>query len=207
MAKFMVVDDHPLAVMAIKTLLENEGHQVVAETGDSRRVLHLIEQHAPEGLVLDIDLPDKDGIEVLKSIRDKKIMIPVIVMSGKNAEHYASESIRYGANGFISKKNQLENLIMAVKAVLGGYTYFPLQQYDPPNKKSEHNDGGKIRQLSTREYQVLEMLSEGAEIIEIAAQLEISNKTVSTYKARIMEKLSLRNQKELLDFARINHIS
>ncbi|WP_343463659.1 response regulator transcription factor [Pantoea sp.] len=207
MAKFMIVDDHPLAIMAIKTLLETEGHEVVAETGDAHRVLHLIEKHAPEGLILDIDLPNKDGIEVLKSIRDKQIMIPVIVMSGKNAQHYAPESMRYGANGFISKKNELENLKVAVKAVLGGYAYFPLQYYDHGNKNGMIHDGDKIRQLSTREYQVLKMLSEGIEIIEIAAQLEISNKTVSTYKARIMEKLSLRNQKELLDFARINHIS
>ncbi|PKH27017.1 DNA-binding response regulator [Enterobacterales bacterium CwR94] len=207
MANFLVVDDHPLAVVAIRMLLENSGHKVIAETGDAYKVLSLIEKHGPDALVLDIDLPGKDGIQILKSMRDKKIMLPVIIMNGKNADYYAMQSMRYGANGYISKNSHLDNLNYAIHAVLSGYSYFPQRTSECVPTISTATDSDKIRALSSREFQVLRYLAAGTEIIDIAEHLGISHKTVSTYKARLMDKLGLRNQKDMLDFTRRNEIS
>lgn len=207
MRRFLIVDDHPIARMAIRLLLEKNGHQVVAETGDGAEVLPLVHQHAPDILVIDIDIPTINGIDVIDMLRKSRYMLPIIVMSGKNADYYALRSAKSGANGFISKKNNLDDLINAVNTVCSGYGYFPLRMHDTQLVEMPVDDSARIQTLSAREFQVLQYLAEGMEVITIATRMKISNKTVSTYKSRLMDKLGLKTRKDLLDFTRRNQVS
>ncbi len=207
MANFIIIDDHPLARLALRHMMEKEGHSIVAEAGEGEGVDQLINQHRVDALIVDIDLPGMNGIELIASLRQIGVKIPAIVMSGKNADYYSVESMKAGANGFISKKNNLEDLLQAVNAVFSGYGYFPLrmhQAYETTGPEDEHQ---KIKTLSKREFEVLKYLSEGKEIINIAHRMKISNKTVSTYKTRLMDKLGLKNQRDILEFTRRNQIS
>jgi len=207
MAKFIVVDDHPLARLAIRLLLEKEGHTVVAETDEGENIAGLVRKHAAEAIVMDIDLPGINGIEAILALRAGRIGIPVIVMSGKNADYYTEQSMKAGANGFISKQNNLTDLSSAVTAVFSGYGYFPLRMNQSYASASPNPDSERLRMLSRREFEVLRNLSSGMEIHDIASRMQVSNKTVSTYKARLMAKLTLKNQWELLEFARRNDIN
>lgn len=207
MRRFIVVDDHPIARMAIRLLLEKNDFQVVGETGDGAEVLPLVHQHKPDVLIIDIDIPTLNGIEVIDLLRKSHYMLPIIVMSGKNPDYYALKSAQSGANGFISKKNHLEDLIYAINSVCSGYGYFPLRMHDTRLMEEPADDSARIKSLSTREFEVLQYLAEGMEVITISTRMKISNKTVSTYKSRLMEKLGLKTRKELLDFTRRNQVS
>lgn len=206
MANFIIVDDHPLARLAIRIMLENAGHHIVAESEMAEGVERLILQHDVSALIIDIGLPGMTGIELIAALRNAGVQLPVIVMSGKDPGYYSAESIKAGANGFISKKNHMNDLLQAVHAVFSGYGYFPLRMQESSGISRLKSDAERIRLLSRREREVLKLLSQGKEIIYIAHQLQISNKTVSTYKARLMEKLGLKNQRDLLEFSRRNRI-
>lgn len=204
MRRFIVIDDHPLVRMAIRLFLEKNGFEVVAETGDGGEVLPLVHLHQPDVLVIDINIPTLNGIEVINLLRKSKFMLPIIVMSSKNPEHYVLKSALSGANGFISKTNHLEDLIYAVNAVCSGYGYFPQQMYATQLMGAPADDCARIKSLSAREFEVLQYLAEGMEVIAIATRIKISHKTVSTHKYRMMEKLGLTSRKELLDFIHRN---
>ena len=207
MAEFIIIDDHPLARLAIRMLLEKEGHTVVAESDSADRIVDMVRQHNAEALIMDIDLPDISGTEAIAQLRAWNILVPVIVMSGKDPKYYTQLSMRVGANGFISKQNSLADLSQAVNAVFSGYGYFPLRIHKLWKESVTESDSDRLGRLSKREFEVLRYLGEEQEIISIAACMEISNKTVSTYKARLMKKLGLKNQRDLLDFTRRNNIS
>lgn len=204
MATFIVVDDHPLARIALRLLLEKAGHTVVAETDRGEDVTHLVQRFAVEALVMDIDLPGIDGVQAIASLRAEDIHIPVIVVSGKSTEHYAAQSLKAGANGFVSKQNRLSDFTGAVSAVFSGYGYFPLCTYQACLSQETDPDIALLDTLSRRELEVLRYFSKGNDIRGIAACMHVSNKTVSTYKTRLMQKLNLENHRDLLDFARRN---
>ncbi|OIX90535.1 response regulator [Pantoea sp. Ae16] len=202
MAAFIVVDDHPLARIALRLLLEQAGHTVVAETDRGEDATHLVRRFAAEALVMDIDLPGIDGIQAIASLRAEDIHIPVIVVSGKNTEHYAAQSLKAGANGFVSKQNHLSDFAGAVSAVFSGYGYFPLHTHQACLSQGPAPDTARLNTLSRREFEVLRYFSKGLDISGIASCMQVSNKTVSTYKTRLMHKLNLENHRDLLDFAR-----
>jgi len=207
MSRFIVVDDHPLARTAIRALLEKNGHEVVAETAEGNEALSLTLALAPDMLIIDIDINNIDGLEVINTLRSQRNFTPAIVMSGKNADYYAQRSAKSGANGFISKKNNLSDLNIAIEAVKNGYGYFPLRNHSTELLQDSASDAERIKTLSVREFQVLQYLAQGMEVSAIAIRIKISSKTISTYKSRLMDKLGLKTRTELLDFVRRNQIS
>lgn len=206
MSKFLVVDDHPLARAAIRYILEHKKHEVIAESDDGQETLELVVKLKPDILILDININTMNGLDVINALRKMKNSIPIIVMSGKNSDYYASISARRGANGFISKRNSLSELTTAIDTVLNGCGYFPLRINYDGITENQLNDASKIKLLSRREIQVLEYLSQNMDLIDIAKEMEISNKTVSTYKIRLMDKLGLKSRSELYDFIRTNYM-
>ncbi|MFZ4214125.1 response regulator, partial [Pantoea endophytica] len=196
MPRFIIVDDHPIARIAIKLLLEKHGHSVIAECGDGEEAVTLVSQLKPDMLIVDIDIPTLNGIEVIKAIRRSGRTLPIIVMSGKNIDYYASQSAKAGANGFISKANNLDDLVNAVNTVRNGYGYFPLNASNTLFENQPIDDSVRLKSLSAREFEVLQYLGQGMEVITIATRMKISNKTVSTFKSRLMPKLELKNRKE-----------
>ncbi|UAN44191.1 response regulator [Serratia sp. JSRIV001] len=206
MSKVIIVDDHPIVRMAIQFLVEKEGHCVVAETGDGIEALALVDLHYPDIVVVDVDILTLNGIEVVRALREKSFPGIIIVISGKNPEFYSPRSALSGADGFISKKNNLPELVTAIKAAQNGYSYFPLKRFESQHAQQSMDDQERLGTLSPQEFQVFQHMTKGLENIKIAAQMKISSKTVSTYKSRLMDKLGCKTQLDLFDFARRNNL-
>ncbi|AJZ89328.1 transcriptional regulator [Klebsiella michiganensis] len=206
MAKVIIVDDHPIARMAIRFLVEKEGHSVVAEGGDGVEAIALVEQYHPDILVIDIDIGSLSGIDVVKALRGNSFPGIIIVISGKNPEFYSPRSAQSGADGFISKKNNLPEIITAIQVAQNGYGYFPLKRFEAPQTQQTMDDQERMGTLSPQEFQVFQHIIKGLENIKIASKMKISNKTVSTYKSRLMEKLGCKSQLDIFEFARRNNL-
>ncbi|MGL5384346.1 MAG: response regulator [Serratia sp. (in: enterobacteria)] len=206
MTKVIIVDDHPIVRMAIQFLVEKEGHSVVAETGDGIEALSLVDLHYPDIVIVDVDIHSLNGIEVVKALREKSFPGTIIVISGKNPEFYSPRSALSGADGFISKKNNLPELVTAIKAAQNGYSYFPLKRFESQHARQSMDDQERLGTLSPQEFQVFQHMIKGLENIKISTRMKISSKTVSTYKSRLMDKLGCKTQLDLFDFARRNNL-
>jgi len=207
MRNVLIVDDHPVVRLSVRLLLEKDGFIVVAETGDGLDAITLIKQHNPDFVVIDLDIPSLNGIDVIKRLRNIDYQGGLLVLSSKDDEHYIKRCALAGADGFVSKKNQLSQLHDALRAICGGYGYFPrmIPRKEASLTESE-SDHKKIAELSTKELQVLHFLIKGEKLIDIGLLMHISDKTVSTYKNRMMIKLGLKNMVELYDFAQRNNL-
>jgi len=200
----VIVDDHPLARMAIKTLLESEGISVVGEAEDGAKALSLVDEHYPDLVIIDVDIPVMSGIEVVEKLRKQAFSRIIIVVSAKNDLFYGKRSADAGANAFISKKEGMTNIIAAVNASLNGYSYFPLSLHAFMGSLSSEQQ--MLQSLSSQEIKVMRYILSGAENMKIASDMCLSNKTVSTYKSRLMEKLNCKSLMELFSFAQRNKI-
>lgn len=204
----VIVDDHPLARMAIRNLLESEGITVVGEAGDGAQALHLVDQLYPDLVIVDVDIPVMSGIEVVEKLRKQAFNRIIIVVSAKNDLFYGKRSADAGANAFISKKEGMTNIIAAVNASLNaslnGYSYFPLSLHAFMGSLSSEQE--MLQSLSSQEIKVMRYILAGTDNMKIASEMNISNKTVSTYKSRLMEKLNCRSLMDLFSFAQRNKI-
>lgn len=200
----IIIDDHPLARMAIRNLLENDGITVVAEAGDGAEALTAVSQHKPDVVIVDVDIPILSGIEVVEKLRKQHYSKIIIVVSAKNDTFYGKRSADAGANAFISKKEGMTNILSALHAAQNGYSYFPFSLSGFVGSLSKEEE--MLESLSTQEIKVLRAILNGADNRQIAADMNISNKTVSTYKGRLMEKLSCKSLMELFSFANRNKI-
>ncbi|AJJ10730.1 positive transcription regulator evgA [Yersinia rohdei] len=199
-----IVDDHPLARMAIKNLLESEGINVIGESGDGAEALLQVALHQSDMVIVDVDIPTMSGIEVVEQLRKQQFSQIIIVVSAKNDLFYGKRSADAGANAFISKKEGMANIIAAVHAAQNGYSYFPFSINGFVDSLSLEQE--MLASLSSQEIKVLRFLLSGADNMQIAAAMFISNKTVSTYKRRLMEKLGCGSLADLLAFANRNKI-
>ncbi|HEJ7991577.1 TPA: response regulator [Serratia liquefaciens] len=207
MKSVLVVDDHPVTRFAIKVLLEKEGLRVISETGDGLEALSLIEEHKPDLVIVDIDIHSISGIELVQRLRKRKFSGSILMLSGKDEPFYIKNCVSAGADGFISKANNLFDLHSAVAAINAGYGYFPLKQarqhaLQPAEDKDKH----AITNLSTKELQVLRYLAKGMRLVDIGLQMNISDKTVGTYKRRVMAKLELNSMMETYEFCIRNNL-
>ncbi|CAI1710567.1 Positive transcription regulator evgA [Serratia fonticola] len=200
----VIVDDHPLARMAIKNLLESEGISVIGEAGDGAEALLQVAQQQPDVVIIDVDIPIMSGIEVVEKLRKQQFSQIIIVVSAKNDLFYGKRSADAGANAFISKKEGMTNIIAAVHAAQNGYSYFPFSLNGFVGSLSSEQE--MLGSLSSQEIKVMRSLLSGADNMQIAAAMFISNKTVSTYKSRLMEKLGCSSLADLFAFANRNKI-
>jgi two-component system response regulator EvgA len=207
MHKALVVDDHPFIRAAVKVLLERELFEVIVEAGNGVDAVQLARQHAPELILLDIAMPGLDGLEVISRIRALKLSSKILILTAQSASFYAMRCMKAGAAGYISKTDDLSELSKAIKALMAGYTYFPnlagnsVRQCDVECTEME-----MIRELSDRELIILQQLARGLSNKEIGDAMLLSNKTVSTYKTRLIEKLNVKSVVYLADFAKRNNL-
>ncbi|HDZ0429760.1 acid-sensing system DNA-binding response regulator EvgA [Klebsiella pneumoniae] len=200
----IIIDDHPLARMAIRNLLENEGFNIVAEAGDGGEALMAVAEYQPDVVIVDVDIPVMSGIEVVEKLRKKQFSHIIIVVSAKNDLFYGKRSADAGANAFISKKEWINNIISAIHAAQNGYSYFPFSLSGFVGSLS--NEQAMLQSLSSQEVKVMRAILNGADNMQIASEMHISNKTVSTYKGRLMEKLGCKSLVDLFSFANRNKI-
>lgn len=200
----IIVDDHPLALIAIRSILEKKNIEVLAEASDGQEGLKLINELKPDIAIIDVDLPTKNGIEIVETLRKNNSTCIFIIISAKSDFFYAKKCFAAGAHAYISKKKGIQDIISAIDAAVNGYTYFPLTLNTPNTYQSSEEE--KIDTLSSQEIRVMSYLLQGVELSEIGMKMNISYKTVSTYKRRLMEKLDCSNILELYDLSNRNKI-
>ncbi|MGB3254980.1 response regulator [Buttiauxella gaviniae] len=205
MCNILIVDDHPIIRLAMHMLLEKEKYKIVGEASNGVTAIDLARKLKPDIIVLDIGLPGLDGFEVIERLQLSDNKAKIIVLTGLSAEIYVGRCIRAGVAGFVSKDNNLTNLVGAIKAVQMGFSCFPTtESASMMNYATPVNDHELIELLSNREVTVLRYLARGVTNKEIARDLLISSKTVSTYKMRLMQKLNAKNIIELSEFVARN---
>lgn len=207
MFKAMVVDDHPFIRSSVKMLLKQENFDVVAEADNGADAVQMAREHAPDLIVLDIGMPKLDGLEVISRISAPGLSSKILVLTSQSAQFYSMRCMKAGAAGFISKTNDINELIKAIKAVMDGYTFFPnLAGSSVRRSDVEATELDLIQTLSDRELTILQQLANGLSNKEIGEAMLLSNKTVSTYKTRLIEKLNVKSVVYLADFAKRNHL-
>lgn len=204
MSRILIVDDHPVIRMAMKMLLEAEGHQIVGDTDNGVDAISLGRELKPDLVILDIGIPRLDGLEVISRLMVLALPLKILVLTGQSASLFALRSMQAGAAGFVCKQGGLAELVTAVNAVASGCSYFPSSAMRPVQQGAYSDDVELLGRLSDREVSVLQYLSQGYSNKQISEQMFISNKTVSTYKARLLLKLNAGSLVDLIEFAKRN---
>jgi two-component system invasion response regulator UvrY len=202
MIKVCVVDDHAVVREGLKRIIcENEGMTVTAEANDAIEAIRVIQNEPPDVVLLDITLPNKSGLDVLKHLHSESPRLPVLVLSMHSEEQYAVRVLRAGAAGYLTKESAPARLVQAIRKVVRGGKY--ISPTVAERLVYDLNSSGKPphESLSDREYQVLCMIGSGQTVTMIAAELGLSVKTISTYRTRILEKCGLKNTAELTRYA------
>jgi len=203
MIRVLIADDHPVVRQGLKQILaETADIQVLDEASNAQEVLDCIWNKDYDVVLLDISMPGKSGLDILKEIKRSKSNLHVLVLSMHPEEQYAIRVFKAGASGYLNKESATDELISAIRKVSCGRKYisstvaeklaFDLEtdSQKPPHEK-----------LSDREYQVLCLLAIGKRVIEIGEILHLSVKTVSTYRTRILEKMQMKSNAELTHYA------
>lgn len=204
MATIVVVDDHPLIRIALKTLLERKGHTIVAEADNGVDAIQAVRTYEPDLVILDLDLPRLDGLSVLTHFKYNELTVKILILTSSNSRNFAIRCLQGGATGFICKDDKLEEVTDAVKALLSGHTYFPENSITMLQENAPANGMKSITasQLTNREITTLRLLAQGFNNQEIAASLLISHKTVSTYRVRLLKKFNTTNLLYLIETAK-----
>ncbi|MDF3201796.1 response regulator transcription factor [Pseudomonas sp. 1912-s] len=207
MFKALVVDDHPFIRASVKMVLTAAGGDVVAEAGNGVDALQLAREHKPELILLDISMPLLDGLGVISRITELRLPSKILVLTGLEPMFYAKRCMVAGAHGYISKSDDLKELSNAIKVIMGGYTYFPiLATSSVCDININSSEQELVQKLSNRELAVLQQLARGFNNKEIGEAMLLSNKTVSNYKNRLIEKLNVKSLIYLADFAKRNKL-
>ena len=203
MQSVFIVDDHPVIRLAVRMLLENQGYKIVGESDNGVDAMQLIREARPNLVILDIAIPRLDGLEVLARFQSMALPMKVLVLTAQSPALFAIRCMHSGASGYVCKQEDLSELISAIKAVLAGYNYFPSQVLQGETESSR-SELGLFRQVNDRELMVLQLFAQGRSNKEIASGMFLSNKTVSTYKKRLMQKLKAKSLVELIEMAKRN---
>jgi len=201
MNKVLIVDDHPVIRLAVRMLMERHGYDVVAETDNGVAALQLTRQHLPDIVVLDIGIPRLDGLEVIARMATFSPGSKVLVLTSQAPGNFSMRCMQAGASGYVCKQQELTELLSAIKAVLSGYSYFPNQALHASRGRGGGSETDMVNRLSAREMTVLQQLARGRSNKEIADSMFLSNKTVSTYKSRLLLKLNARSLGDLIELA------
>jgi len=207
MKSAIIVDDHPAICLAVRSVLEKSGrYAIVGETDNGQSVIELVREHKVDLIIIDLNIPRISGLELIKRIKGQHPGIKLLVLSAQDEMVYASRSMQAGADGFVSKSKDLSAILSASDAIMAGYSFFPRDVVSGAKLNGENQLDSRIEKLSDRELAVLQHLAQGLSNKDIADRLFISNKTVSTYKVNIFEKLGISNVVDLTDFARTNKL-
>lgn len=208
MARILIADEHPMTRYAVRMLLQEEHHVVIGEASNGLEALSLTTRLSPDLLIIDIDLSQLTGLDVIARLRARGLTLPILGYSTQDSEHHVGRFLQVGASGFVSKHQDIERLKEALAVLLRGHSYFPSEMLGSVHRGSLHdNDAERVASLSNRELSVLSLLASGYSNQEIAHELTISEKSVSTYRARMRAKLNLFSMLDLIDFARRNRLA
>jgi two-component system invasion response regulator UvrY len=202
MLNVLIVDDHAIVRQGLKQLLIDEFHSVTfGEAGDGAAALTQFEHHTWDVLILDIFLPGRNGLELLKEVKGIAPKMPVLVYSMHPEDQFAVRALKLGASGYLSKSNLPEELVKAVRKVMAGGKYIsPALAEHMALDIVEGTAAQPHELLSEREFQVMQMIAAGKSTSEIAAELSLSAKTISTYRARLLEKMHIKTNADIIHY-------
>ncbi len=203
MVQILIVDSHPIVRKGLEELLDNVPEfKIVGSLRSGIEIFEFLRKNNVDIIISEVDLPELNGITALRAIKKENKSINVLMFSHQPEEIYAISTLKVGASGYLNKSADTETIIEAVKTISNGGVY--LSQKMDKHLRFEDTRRSRTRlfkRLSTREVEVLKLLSIGKKNKEIAAELEINEKTVSTYKARLFKKLNVNNVIDLIDQA------
>lgn len=204
----LVVDDHPFIRASVCMQLRKDGLAVVAQADNGVDAVQLTRDLAPDIIILDLLIPGLDGLNVVARLKGLEQPTKVLVLTSQPAERYSLRCMKAGVSGFVCKTDDLTALSKAVAAVLSGYTYFPDVLLSTVNRSELQDDEAQcLARLSDRELAILQQLARGLSNKAIGEAMLLSNKTISTYKARLIEKLRVSSLIDLADLARRNGVT
>ena len=203
MIRIVIVDDHAIVRAGLKQFLaEQSDLEVIGEAANGREALDLVRKGGIDVIVMDLSMPDQNGVDALAAIKARAPELPVLILSGYPEAHYATNLLRQGASGYLNKECDPQEIVTAVRTVARGRKYItPTVAELLADQLHSGSDKPLHEQLSEREFQVFLRLAQGETIGVIADSLSLSVKTVSTYRTRIMEKMSLESNSDLTYYA------
>ncbi len=208
MIKILIADDHTIVREGLKQIIVNTAGMVVTgEAANGQETLDLIRKNNFDVILLDIAMPEKDGLAILKQLKREKIELPVLVLSMHPEEQYAVRVLKMGAAGYLTKASASDELIKAIRKISTGKKYISdslaeklALDLDIDTEKLPHE------YLSDREFQVLCMIASGKTVTNIAEELSLSVNTISTYRVRVLDKLKMTSNSELTRYAIKNQL-
>lgn len=208
MIHVLLVDDHPILRRGLKDLLLREIEDVdCGEAHDASEVLTAIQDPKWDLVILDITMPGRSGLDVLQDIKAVRPRLPVLILSMHPEEHYAKRVLRAGASGYMNKETAPDELVTAVRKLVAGGRYVSGSLAELLARDLGEDPRRPLHEgLSDREFEVLRMLASGKTVTRISEELHLSVTTVSTYRARLLEKLNLTSTASLIQYAIVNHL-
>jgi DNA-binding NarL/FixJ family response regulator len=203
MLRILLADDHAVVRHGVKQILANSFAQATfGEAQNAHEAIELVGKERWDIVVLDLNMPGGHGLEALKQIKHDQPQLPVLILTMYPEDQYAVRAIRAGAAGYLNKESAPEELVNAIRKILHGGEYISTAVADELVLYARNKDDQPLHKLlSDREYQVLCMIASGKELKEISTELALSAKTVSTYRARLLEKMNMRSNAELTYYA------
>lgn len=208
MIKLLVADDHAIVRKGIEQIIaETDDFAVVDEARNGQEVLDKITKNDYDLVLLDVSMPGRDGLEVLKEVKIQRPKLAVLMLSMFPEEQYAVRALRAGASGYLTKDSAADELIAAIRKVLSGHKYVSASLGEKlASKLGNHSDKPLHEKLSDREYGIMCMLASGKTQTEIAKELLLSVKTISTYRTRILTKMHMKSNAEITRYALENKL-
>ena len=208
MTKILIADDHPVVRAGLKELLSGAfGKLTFSEAKTAQETIEMASKEEWSLVILDVSMPGRSGIDILSDLKRAQPKLPVLVLSMHPEEQFARRALKAGASAYMTKETVPEELVKAVRKVLAGGRYVSAALAE--KLASDLREGTNLTPheiLSDREFQILQMIASGKTVTNIAEELALSVKTVSTYRARVLEKTGMRNNAELIRYAIENHL-
>lgn len=208
MINILVVDDHALIRKGMKQILDDtEDLRVTGEAENGAQAIRLAQANCYDVVLLDITMPDRNGIDVLRQLKINHPQLPVLMLSMHPEEQYAVRSMKAGAAGYLSKQSVPTQLVTAIRQVASGKKYISSELAERLADSLSRGYEEQLHQiLSNREYQTLCLMASGKTLSEIADAMSLSAKTVSVYRARLLEKMKMKSNAEAIRYAINNHL-
>ncbi|HEX9922639.1 MAG TPA: response regulator transcription factor [Anaerolineae bacterium] len=203
MIRVLIADDHPIVRQGLRQILsEIPDMEVAGEAANAQETLDQVRTGEWDVLVLDITMPDRSGFDILKELKHEQPHLPVLILSIHAEEQLAVRVLKVGASGYLTKENAPGELVKAIRKVMEGGKYISLELAETLAVGLDMvSDRPRYKALSDREFQVMQMMASGKTLAEIAEELSLSAKTVSTYRTRLMEKMKLKTNAEIIRYA------
>ena len=208
MIEILLVDDHAIVREGLRRIIDDTtGITISAEASTGQEALDLIWKEKYDLVILDISMPGKNGLQTLKEIKKHDAKLPVLMLSMHAEEQYAMRAIKAGASGYLTKETASEQLVSAIRKIYDGRKYISQRVAELLVTDIYHNEDKQLHEyLSDREFEIFKLIVRGSSAKIIAANLSISDKTVSTYRSRILKKMNMKSTADLIHYSIENNI-